>query len=151
MSNARDLSILGNAPAFSAFLSTQQSFTSAVYAKVNLNSEDFDTHNTFASGRFTPTVAGYYQINAAVYASCSSGGVTALASVYKNGTAYQIGSFGAMNSATNALSSVSFVIFMNGTTDYLELFAYIAGTNPIIPAPTSGLTTRMSGFLVSAT
>lgn len=152
MSNARDLSILGNGPAFSAGNSAQQSLTTGVYAKITLDTEDFDTNNCFASSRFTPNVAGFYQINAQLYVSGSTGTVTtALASIYKNGTAYQIGSYGKLNNDTNGVSTVSVTVEMNGSTDYIELYGVVYGTSPIVIAASGGSKSRMSGHLVRGT
>lgn len=146
MSNAKNISKVGNAPAFSAYASAQQNVTSATWTKVTLDVEDFDTNSCFASSRFTPTVAGYYQINFCVY-GWATAGATVLAKLYKNGTEYQVGSFGALNSSTNGASVGAALVYFNGTTDYVEMYGYIGGTTPYIPAPTTGLTTRMSGFL----
>src|SRR6056300_700866 len=54
-----------NAPAFAVGNSSDQSVSSSTNTKVILDNEDFDTDNCFdaSNSRFTPTVAGYYQIN----------------------------------------------------------------------------------------
>lgn len=149
MSNAKQLSKLGNGPAFSAYNSAQQNLTSGVYTKVTLDVEDYDTNSCFASSRFTPNVAGYYQINAQVYGTGSSTAVqTVLSVLYKNGAQLQGGSFGALNSSTNGISNLSIVVYLNGTTDYVELYGYIFGTSPNVPASSGAFSTRMSGYLV---
>lgn len=135
-------------PAFSAYNTNVQNVTNAVYTKVNLDTEDFDTDNCFATGRFTPTVPGYYQINGTVY---GYGGSTAtvISVLYKNGTAYHAGSFGNANTATNGISTVAGLIYFNGTTDYVELYCYVnATTSPNLPAMNAGIGTRLSGFFV---
>lgn len=150
MSNARVLSKQGNGPAFSAYNSVIQNVTNAIYTKVNLDTEEFDYGNNFSSGRFTPNVAGLYQISAQVYGYGGSTGAI-IGVIYKNGSASQAGSFGSSNSATNAVSHVSQLIYLNGSTDYVELFAYVnATTSPNLPALSGGFGTRMSGFLVKA-
>ena len=50
-------------PAFSAYSNTAQTFVNGVEQKVTFAVENWDTNNNFASSRFTPTVAGYYQLN----------------------------------------------------------------------------------------
>jgi hypothetical protein len=43
--------------------------TSNTFTKVQINTEEFDTNSNFDSTtnyRFTPTVAGYYQVNGSV-------------------------------------------------------------------------------------
>jgi hypothetical protein len=60
-------------PAFSAYLNSAQSLSSQTHTKVTLDVENFDTNSNFASSRFTPTVAGYYQVNGSVmFASITS-------------------------------------------------------------------------------
>lgn len=116
-------------PAFSAYSTTNQSLTSGVWTKVTYGSEDFDTNSNFASSRFTPTVAGYYQINASAYMGASSGGADQYLAFYKNGAnyktcVYQVVTFGIANG--------SVTLYMNGSTDYVEVYAQKTGTSPII-------------------
>jgi hypothetical protein len=107
------------APAFFAYQNSAQTISSTTLTKVTLDTELFDTNSNFASSRFTPTVAGYYQISAtiAVGATTTGGG----AYIYKNGAIYSSSYQGSMNS-----SSVSTVIYLNGSTDYVELYVYFA-------------------------
>jgi hypothetical protein len=126
--------VSGNQPAFSAYSNTNQTITGSTFTKVTLGTEDFDTNNNFASSRFTPTVAGYYQVNARLDAQASVGVVTrTISSLYKNGVEFKRGS-DTFN--TNAFTStVSDIIYFNGSTDYIELYGYItAGTTPIVNA-----------------
>jgi len=68
--------VSGNMPAFLVYPSASSTnLTSSTWTKIVFNTEVFDTNNNFDSTtnyRFTPTVAGYYQINLQVY--CSSSG-----------------------------------------------------------------------------
>jgi hypothetical protein len=74
-------------PAFSAYASSSQNITANTLTLVTLGTELFDTNNNFASSRFTPTVAGYYQINGIVRGTGTT--MTLLqASIYKNGSAF---------------------------------------------------------------
>lgn len=120
--------VAGNGPAFSAYSNTTQSLSGFVYTKVALQAEEYDTNNNFDSTtnyRFTPTVAGYYQVNAAVYLV---GGASAQlsANIYKNGANYKQGPF--TPPATNDMgSNISVLVYMNGSTDYIELYAYQTG------------------------
>jgi hypothetical protein len=118
--------VVGNGPAFSATMSANQSVTSSTYTKVVFNTEDFDTNSNYdtTTYRFTPTVAGYYQINASIYPNTT---VTQInCSIYKNGAAYRA------VSGTSASSACSSIVYLNGTTDYVEIYAYLAGTSPVI-------------------
>lgn len=105
-------------PAFSAYQNSSQSISATTFTKVTFDTEEFDTTGNFASSRFTPTVAGYYQINAAL----SQGAPTqTICTLYKNGTIYKSGVNG-----TNFNTNVSSLVYLNGSTDYVEVYAYIA-------------------------
>lgn len=116
----------GTGPAFSAYASTGQSISATTYTKLNFGTEEFDTNNNFASSRFTPTVAGYYQINAA----CNMSGQTTgglFIQVYKNGSGFHGGNISAGSSLGTA-AAVSCVVYLNGSTDYIEIYAYDSGS-----------------------
>jgi hypothetical protein len=109
---------VGGTPAFSAYKNAAQTLSSATFTKITFNTEEFDTNNNFASSTFTPTVAGYYQINGQV----SNGtGTQTVASIYKNGTVYKDG-----NNAASFGAIVSAIVYFNGSTDYVELYGYFA-------------------------
>lgn len=123
------------APAFSASLVvTNQSITSGVATKLQFSVENFDTNSNYntTNYRFTPTVAGYYQINLSCYASG-----TALTQqnlyIYKNGSAIH-GTVIIVPSSTVSGAFTAAVIYCNGSTDYIEAYALITGTSPIVQA-----------------
>ncbi len=143
--------VVGNGPAFSAYQGTSQTLTSTVYTKIALNTERFDTNNNFDSTtnyRFTPTVAGYYQINYNFYATTTSTLTSFVGVLYKNGATYEYSSINQINSLQAA--SGSSLVYMNGTTDYLELYLQLQGTGTLTAGATSGGTNFMSGSLVRA-
>lgn len=107
-----------NAPAFSAYQSVAQSITNAVFTKITFDIEEFDTNNNFASSRFTPTVAGYYQING----GCSVTGLI-VSGLFKNGAEYKRSTQAASN-AVLTIGAVSSIVYLNGSTDYVELYVY---------------------------
>jgi len=119
--------VSGNMPAFSAYNSASQSIATATYTKIQFNTEEFDTNSNYDNAtnyRFTPTVAGYYQVNLLVgnASGTASTATYTLAAIYKNGSIFK-------SSLTQAglsgpASSVSTIIQMNGTTDYLEGYYY---------------------------
>jgi len=112
-------------PAFSAYLASNQSVTSGVTTKVAFDTEEFDTNNNFASGTFTPTVAGYYQINAAIFmnGTANTQGPVAIY-VYKNGSVYKTGtSYENYGTAASSFTMpVSTIVYCNGTTDYIDIY-----------------------------
>ena len=131
--------VAGNGPAFRAWASSQTPITGTVFTKVTLATEDFDTNNNFSSSRFTPTVAGYYQINGSVYNAAGTSFLQAV--LYKNGAANSSGT----GVGTAYISQSSDIIYLNGTTDYIELYAYSASTTNI---DTGQNATFMSGCLI---
>jgi hypothetical protein len=123
--NGVNLPMGGVAPAFSAYASANQNITNATWTKVNINTEEFDTNNNFDSTtnyRFTPTVAGYYQVNAALHFQNNITG-QCICAIYKNGGLFKNGNqFGASTNDPRTVASV--LMYMNGTTDYIELYGY---------------------------
>lgn len=121
--------VAGTGPAFRAFGSTNQTLSHNVISKVNFNSESFDTASCFDTSlfRFTPNVAGYYFV---FYQLCFQATATRTYSfvphLYKNGAS--------INSKENSqligtsmdrfTGSITDIIYMNGTTDFLEAYAY---------------------------
>jgi len=139
--------VASNGPAFCAYNSADQSISSATWTKVTLNTEEFDTNSNFASSRFTPTVAGYYQIDGTI---CLTGSTitNALTAIYKNGSQYLRGFQASLTSGnSNAfIGGLATIVYMNGSTDYLELYGYITAGSP---AFASGLAyTHLSGALI---
>jgi hypothetical protein len=130
-------------PAFSAYQSAAQSVPTATNTKVLLQTETFDTNSCFASSTFTPNVAGYYQFSGAVGFSSAPSNLQAM--LVKNGV---IVSKGAQTAANGLLyiAEVSDLIYMNGSTDYIELWTYQA-TGSSQDTTNSSITTRLSGFL----
>lgn len=114
-----------SAPCFSAYLSGSQTVSSVTWTKVLWDIELFDTNNNFSSGRFTPTVAGYYQINGSLWTIPAVS--TAIVSIYKNGTLYVYGTRTDTSSACYS-STVNQIVYCNGTTDYVEIYGYTSGT-----------------------
>jgi len=125
--------VSGNMPAFSAYKSGSQSITSATFTKITFDTEEFDTNNNFASNRFTPTVAGYYQISGAFSSEDSTGGITRLiCTIYKNGSEFKRGNDLTTGAGLGYMPIVTSLIYFNGTTDYVELYAYLTGIGPAI-------------------
>jgi hypothetical protein len=141
--------VSGNMPAFFAYLTADQSITSSTYTKIAYDAEVFDTNNNFASSRFTPTVAGYYQISAGFDNTNSTAGVVrAILTVYKNGSQFiHLADF-ATGSAYTITGSA--LVYCNGTTDYIEIYGFLNATGPNFTGlvASSIYYTWMSGTLV---
>lgn len=126
VSPASDLPSSIKGPAFSAYSNAQSSaVTSNVNTKVLFQVEEFDTNNNFASSTFTPTVAGYYQINASFQGAGTVS--TARIIVYKNGAEYKGGSY-LINQGNAAVPVLSTLVYANGTTDYFEIYGNLTGS-----------------------
>lgn len=140
--------VMVNGPAFSAYASATQAISNATYTKVTLNSKDFDTNNNFdntTNYRFTPTVAGYYQISASIFYNTGASSGLGQILIYKNGSLYK-GSVGVINSTGNCGLNISSAIYCNGSTDYIELYTYQSfGTTQ---STSSGAYVFMSGAMV---
>lgn len=119
--------VSGNMPTFSAYQNSGQSISANTWTKVNLQAENWDTANAFDSSstyNFTPQVAGYYQVNGSVRQDGNSNPVGS--AIYKNGSVWVYGQQVNVTSGTSSLTIgvVSSLVYMNGTTDYLNLYAY---------------------------
>jgi len=114
-------------PAFRAHLSTTQTISTGVVTKYAAATEVFDTNSCYDTTlyRFTPNVAGYYKIGFGNWWDSLTG--VSNARIYKNGSAtltrYEYSSGG-------STQTIDGVLYMNGTTDYVELYVeQVSGSN----------------------
>lgn len=140
-----------NGPAFSAYLASTQNVTNNVATKVTINTEVFDTNSCFDNAtnyRFTPTVAGYYQVNGVLRLSAASSLSAGWVSIYKNGSEYSRGV--EYNTALTGVPQlvVSDVVYFNGSTDYVELYGLNNANTPAFQAVNSAITARFSASMV---
>jgi|PlaIllAssembly_1097288.scaffolds.fasta_scaffold86850_2 hypothetical protein len=134
---------------FQAKTEADQNFTSATLIKVSLT-EIVDQDGWFSGSpsnhRYTPQIAGYYQFVANLWMSASGNITEHSAFFYKNGANTYLGAQLREALGSGKIVSISAVIYLNGTTDYVELFAAITGTSPQILAAA----TYFSGSLLKA-
>lgn len=115
------------APAFSAYQSSAQgAISAATDTKVLFQTEEFDTNNNFASSTFTPTVAGYYQLNFCVRVDGSPTRI--ILNLFKNGSLYK----GGEDSTSPVRNVGSSLVYANGSTDYYEVYVYASGGTPTL-------------------
>jgi hypothetical protein len=112
------------APAFSAYCNTAQSIPNSAWTKMQVNVKEFDTASCYDNStnyRFTPNVAGYYQVSAQ---SHTNNGVNGryLCSIYKNGSIFKLGNDTASNNTLGI--TLSTLVYLNGSTDYIEFYVY---------------------------
>ena len=134
-------------PTFNVGIGGAQSISSSTWTKLQLTAETFDIGSCFdtSTHRFTPNVAGYYQISGNVSMETSSA-TAVIVALYKNGTPFRRGTRGAANSQSLAVG-FSTVVYLNGTTDYVELYIFSSAGNI---TESSSEFTWMSGALVRA-
>jgi hypothetical protein len=113
-------------PAFRAYRSTNQSINNVTVTKIIFDGEDFDTNSNYdtSNGRFTPTVAGYYQINAGFILNTTTNPVAL--NIKKNTTTVVDTCGGFQSAQLSAAATGSICLYMNGSTDYVEVYAYHA-------------------------
>ena len=145
--------VSGNMPAFSAYNNASQSITSATWTKVQFQVKEFDTNSNFDNAtnyRFTPTVAGYYMVTAAL--DMYAGGTlltNTLIAIYKNGSGAKRG-YGASISATEVYIPVAALIYLNGTTDYVECYVNATSVGSITVANGGGASSYFQASLARA-
>ncbi len=118
--------VAGNGPAFSAGPNATQSISAGTWTKMQYNTEEFDTNSNYDAStnyRFTPTVAGYYQINGCAESTANSASGYFLVAVYKNGSAFKYGQNYKSDTSSGPSASIATLVYFNGSTDYVELYA----------------------------
>ena len=116
-----------NTPAFSVYLSANQSITNNTYTKLTFDSEEYDSGGVFASNKFTPAVVGKYIISAgaSIDSDQNSNCDQARLAIYKNGSALRVvePDFRA-NPIRRANPTFSYLINVTSVSDYFEIFAF---------------------------
>ena len=112
--------VVTDAPAFHAYPSATASASHGTWTKVPINTERFDLTSDFDTStyRFTPSVEGYYSVTGMIsfgenIASVEAG-LSFNGSIAYNGTA---------NWSNNVNSMSTALIYFNGSSDYVELYA----------------------------
>ena len=135
-------------PAFSAYQSTSQSIATTTYTKIQFQTELWDTANCFDNSstyRFTPNVAGYYQVNGGATTVTTS--TTLIVDLYKNGSSYTRLGYG-FPTAPNVYGTSQ--VYLNGSTDYVELYVFQGAATQNLSNNTAPIATYFQGFLVRA-
>jgi len=81
----------------------------------------FFDHTT--NSRYTPTKAGIYHFDGVMYLSTSVSATIYSVVVYLNGSLYQVGNL-STDASTTIILTVSGLVTLNGSTDYIELWGY---------------------------
>lgn len=138
-----DQAYLSGLPKFRVFKAGGNQTIGTTPEIVTFDTETFDIGGYFASNRYTPLVEGYYHfVTEAVYLAGTNSELVLY--IYKNGA--NVSQSGQNTTANNyGLNSTAF-LYMNGTTDYVEVFAVSTVTSRSLLSGTEF--TNFSGYLV---
>lgn len=121
-------------PQFSAYLTANQSHTSAAFEKLSCGTEEFDIGSCYepSNGRFTPNVKGRYQFTAAAFMNTIGSGATVQLVIRKNNVAVKTLHSTILNStaAAHQLQGTC-IIEANGSSDYFEAWVYKSSASAI--------------------
>ena len=138
---------LKSTPMFEISKSANQSLATTSWTDVTFDVEGADPlgHWSTSNSRYTPNVAGWYHINFNPSFQ-GTGGSLRYAAIMRN-TTYMI--YGEHSGSTALRYSVSGLIYLNGSTDYVKFQMYTQATSGV--AIRGGAQeTQASGFLVRA-
>jgi hypothetical protein len=113
-------------PVFSAYSTAYTSLPNGAWTKISFDTKEFDTANCYSTSTniFTPTVAGYYQINASCSVNAPGNQFNTGIAIYKNNSSFKQGNFVSNNTNGARESVVAAIIYFNGSTDYVDIRVY---------------------------
>lgn len=134
-SNLTSLPSSNVTPSFHAYGNQISGAASATFTKIPLQNEVFDNGSCFdnvTNYRFTPNVAGKYYLHARIVGFDNGNAMTnCRVNIYKNGSRYAGGYQWVTTGGTAPLRHFDCSTFTtdsaNGSTDYYEIYYYIAG------------------------
>jgi len=124
-----------NTPAFEAFVSARTNISDNTDTKVAFNTEVFDVGSQYDNSsnfRFTPTTSGKYFVyaNIGMGSGDNSGFGQGSIIIKKNGSNYVKGRMdNSSNNPNSMYKNISSVVAMNGSGDYLEIYANAASSS----------------------
>ena len=109
-----------------AYRNAAQSIAGATTEKILIDTISFDTEGVvdIANSRIIPNLAGYYQVSGNARLGTLPANETFFCSIFKNGERVSAGAYFRSGSSGQGISTVSDLVYMNGTTDYLELYLW---------------------------
>jgi hypothetical protein len=124
---------------------TNQSVTPNANIKTDFTTIVFDNTNAFnlSNDRYIPKIPGYYLFIGSIGCPDRSGPLACIAIIYKNGM--EVTSTGSRAPSGNSAIVSSIVLWMNGTTDYAELYGW-SQSGIYVGSPTQ---TYFTGYLLS--
>ena len=116
--------VLGRQKARS-YRGSAQSIPNNTFTKIGIDADSFDSTNItdLVNHRIVPTLAGYYIVVGCVAFISATVTTTLIGTIYKNGVELSRGGR-VMALGENMNTLCSDIVYLNGTTDYVELFIY---------------------------
>jgi hypothetical protein len=128
----------------------QTGLTAASDNKVQFTNEVRDANGWFdnvTNYRYTPLVAGTYLFSLQVASAFGTSGETCQAAIFKNGSKVRTGLyFPTSGGGANFNSTLTAAIPLNGTTDYVEAYAYLPAAVTTLSGST--ITTHFQGWRI---
>jgi hypothetical protein len=119
-------------PIMYASVAVSQTIANNSFTKVTLGNEALDTSNSFTNSRFQPTVPGYYLVTGGILGQGSAFTSMVETTIYRNGIpgvggslVYSTGGY------ISAKSNVVGLVYLNGSSDYVELYARLIGSGTL--------------------
>lgn len=114
-----------SAGCFSAYRNAALNSPAASTATITFDTEEFDVSGWYdtANGRYTPLLAGYFRISAAVRVGSVAAGTGWRLQIAKNGTAFRelIGQFRVTTAGQAVALGGTTIVQANGTTDFFTV------------------------------
>tara|TARA_Y100000004_G_scaffold6612_1_gene7502 strand:+ start:50 stop:631 length:582 start_codon:yes stop_codon:yes gene_type:complete len=140
-----------NTPAFEAYRSSNQTISDNTATKIQFDTEVYDTAGNYDNSsnyRFTPTTAGKYFVYGQVRVQSANNSQlkTSVIYIYKNGSNVHetFNLFWNSYIRSNTVSTTA-VIDMNGSSDYLEIYAACDANDDSLD-PVIGNSERVTSF-----
>ena len=120
-------------PIFSAYLSSTTNVTNNTSTKVVFDVVEYDSHNYYSSstGRYTPLIAGYYRFDFRIGHNGTT--LTQFITDLNLNNVKRIRGNRILGISATTTAGVGFassgVVYMNGTTDYVEVYGTVAASS----------------------
>ena len=144
--------LAGTGPAFHVYRNTNQTVTSSTNTKIQFNVKQFDTASCFdatTNYRFTPNVAGYYFITLSIWFESWSSGPWIADILFNGGSLFTNAEYTSASYFGPQNKHLSGLIYMNGSTDYVEASCYTGGSTTAVIYGAQNRT-YMCGYLARA-
>lgn len=116
-----------------AYRNAAQDIDASAATKVSIDTISFDTEGVvdIANSRIVPSLPGYYIVIGNIRASNIPDGDESHSIIFKNGSSVSGGSYSRNGALGQNMSNDPDLVYMNGTTDYLELYAYTSSSSDV--------------------